>query len=412
MRTIRHCFLGLGLGLSLVSGAIAQRTDTSRYSFVLPALRLSPDARFSGMCNVGIAMPSDANSMHFNPSATAFNPKHFNMGLSYNPNFQSFDEFLNYFSLYKQLGSNRKTVIGGALRFVSMGQVDSLVQNGRAVADRRLNQAVEVNLALARRFGKSFSVSVSGKYIQTSLQLVDSLGRFAFNPSNAFAFDAGLTYNKIFRVKGRPAAFRAGLALTNVGSKLNYTVNGLDGTFLPSNAGLGLSFQFTPIKYFTIVMASDLNKLMVPNVVARYNPDGTLNPDYDANGNGRPDFLEQNVLQAIVNSFRDNPSGEWKELIYSFGFEFWYKKNWALRLGHQGRDYIMNFRERLAAGIGYRFSVVNLNLSYLRQLNAPDGDLGSFNISILVDLSNLGKQVEVPEELRMDEEEEATRGDQ
>ena len=388
-------FLGLScLGsLELKAQQPSAQPDTMRYRFALPGLRLSPDARFSAMGNVGIAMPSDANSLHFNPSATAFAREHFNMGLSYNPNFQSLDEFLNFFAIYKQLGSSRKTVIGGAVRIISMGRVDSLVQNGQTIADSRLNRGMEFNLALARRFGKSLSASVSGKFIQSSLRFVDTLGNFAFSPSNAFAFDAGLTYNKAFRIKGKSAVFRLGMAVSNVGTKLNYTTSILDGSVLPSNLGLGLSLQYKPIKKLTVIFASDLNKLMVPALVPQFNDDGSINPNFDANNNGIPDYLEKNVFASMIQSFREHPTGDnLKSLLYSFGFEFWYGRNWVWRVGHQGRDFVMNVRERLATGLGYHFSIVHLNLSYQRELQAQAGDLGIVNFSVLVDLSRLGKK--------------------
>lgn len=377
-------YIWAALGLLFFSAQHLRAQDSiQRYSFVLPELRLTPDARFGGMANVGIAMPSDPNSMHFNPSALAFNPQKFNLGFAYNPNFESLDEFFSYLSAYRQLGS--VSTIGASFRFISQGLVDSdsLINSNR----NRLNQAMEINLAYAHRFGKFLSVAVGGKYIQSSLQLIDSTGQFSFRPANAFAFDASMTFQKRLKLAEKPLNFRAGLALSNIGSKLDYT-SSPEGSFLPANVGLGISFEYAISKAFSLVLASDMNKLMVPAIVSEFNEDGTINPDFDRNGNGIPDYMEQNVAQAFFRSFADNPSGEnFKELLYSVGLELRFQQRWFTRIGFQGQDYILGLRERLAAGVGARFGLVHVNLSYSREIEPVSNRIGNVNLSLLLNLS-------------------------
>jgi hypothetical protein len=375
----------------------AQSTpDTTAYTFVLPSLRLTPDARFSGLCNVGIAMPSDANSMHFNPSNLALSEQKFNIGLSYSPNLESADQFFNYFSLFGKLGE--KTALGGSLRFTALGTIDSAVQNQATnTFESHLNRELALNIVLARRIGKNLSVGAGVKYIHSNLgSLRDSTGRVFLHPANVLAIDLSATFRKRFKLMVEDdASFQAGLSLSNIGTKVNYTPTNTNGQLMPANAGLGLSFTYAITKDHSISLASDFNKLMVPSIV------DPSSPEYDANTNGVPDYLEQSVPEALLASFTDSPDGvpgELKELIYSVGIEYMFKKRYSFRFGHQGKDILANLDNRLAAGLGARFSFFLVNLSFAREINPTqnNGNLGTANLSILLDLSNLGRKADEP----------------
>jgi hypothetical protein len=375
----------------------AQSTpDTTNYTFVLPSLRLTPDARFSGMCNVGIAMPSDANSIHFNPSNLALSEQKFNIGLSYSPNFESADQFFNYFSLFGKLGE--KTALGGSLRFTSLGQVDSAVQNqANNSFESQLNRELALNIVLARRFGKNFSLGAGVKYIHSNLgSLRDTSGRVFLHPANVLAIDLSATFKKRFKLMVEDdASFQAGLSLSNIGMKVNYVPTNSNGQLMPANAGLGLAFSYAITKDHSITLASDFNKMMVPSIVS------PNDPSYDANSNGVPDYLEQSVPEALLSSFTDSPEGipgELKELIYSVGIEYMFKKRYSFRIGHQGKDILANLDNRLAAGLGARFSFFLINLSFAREINPTqnNGNLGTGNLSILIDLSDLGRKSDNP----------------
>jgi hypothetical protein len=383
------------LALALLSGFTPQTAngqtsqDTTQYTFVLPSLRLTPDARFSGLCNVGIAMPSDANSIHFNPSNLALSDQKFNIGLSYSPNFESIDQFFNYFSLFGKLGE--KTALGGSLRFTSLGQVDSAVQNqANNSIESQLNREIALNVVLARRLTKNLSIGAGVKYIHSNIgSFRDTSGRIFLHPANVLALDLSATFRKNFKLMVEDdASFQAGLSLTNIGTKVNYDPQDNNGQMMPANAGLGLSFGYAITPKHKITIASDFNKMMVPSIVA------PSDPNYDVNANGLADYLEQTVPEALLSSFTDSPEGavgELKELIYSVGIEYTFKKRYSLRFGHQGKDILANLDNRLAAGIGARFNILLVNVSFARELNPQTDNLGTANVSLLLDFSQLGR---------------------
>lgn len=386
---IKH-FLLAGIPFLFSQTTVLAQTDTTRYTFALPSLRVTPDARFSGLCNVGIAMPADANSMHFNASNLVFSEQKFNIGLSYAPNLKSIDQFFNYFSLYGKI--KEKTAIGASVRFNSLGSVDSAVQNqATGLIEKQLNREVALNLSLARRFGKNLSAAASIKYVYSNLgSWKDSTGRFILHPANAMAMDLSLTYQNIFKIAERNAEFRVGAAATNIGTKINYASNSNgSGALLPANFGVGLSFVFHVTDKHQISIASDFNKLLVPSIQATT----------DADSNGVADYMEQSVLNALVKSFsdsRDGWKGELSEIIYSVGVEYWYSKRFSFRLGHQGFDMLTGLKNRLAAGLGARFSVFTINGSFAKEINPTSDNIGTVNVSVLLDLSNLGRKASSP----------------
>ena len=107
----------------------------------------------------------------------------------------------------------------------------------------------------------------------------------------------------------------------------------------------------------------DINKLLVPTPIS---PDDTLN--YDKNGNDLPDFREKPLFEGVFGSFGDAPGGfkeEIRELSYSFGAEYWYNKQFAFRAGYYYEHATKGNRQFLTAGLGLRYNIFGLNVSYL-----------------------------------------------
>ena len=389
-------YLAVFLLLGLMPAQAQTSGDTTRYSLALPSLRITPDARFSGMCNVGIAMPADPNSMHFNPSNIVFSQQKFNFGLSYAPNFASPQEFINYFSLFGKLG--KKNALGASVRFAADSMsVDtaSARQQGANYVQKQLNRNMELGFALAHKFGEGFSVAVSGKYIMSSFaSWKDSTGTAILSPSAAFAADVSATYQRQFKI-GTPhegletnGAFRAALSITNIGTRLEYGANGINAkTFqanLPTNMGLGLGFTYNVNKNLAFSVGGDFNKLLVAQISSA-----------DVNGDSIPDYQQMDAFKAMLSSLQDSPEGimgELKTMVYSIGTEFMYKKRLSFRLGHQGKDYIQQLENRLAAGFGLHVSVFTINASFAREIGTSHTRGGNVNLSVLIDLSNLGRK--------------------
>ena len=91
-------------------------------------------------------------------------------------------------------------------------------------------------------------------------------------------------------------------------------------------------------------------------------------PEYDENGNGFPDYREKSLFEGVFGSFGDAPNGfkeELRELMYSVGVEYWYNKQFAFRAGYYYEHATKGNRQFLTAGLGLKYNVFGLNISYL-----------------------------------------------
>lgn len=377
--------LGVGAwGGNLSAQNSSTTNDTTRYTFALPGLRVTPDARFTGLCNVGIAMPADPNSMHFNASNLVFSPQKFNVGISYLPKLQTTSPTINYLSLYGHL--KEKTALGGSLRTSTQfdsSRVQSLDTAAGTWLQQQTRRDVEANISVARKLKENFSVALAGKFIFSGLS-TDSSGKVTYTPANTFAVDISSTYQKQFKIKERDASFRAGLAITNIGGKIEYKNGTLstasninpNSSYLPANMGLGLSFVYHISEKHSISFAGDFNKLLVPS----------LGSSLIAQG--------QSIFESYLNSFKDSPdgaAGELKEFVYSLGMELNINKFLYFRLGHQGADLVSNIKSRLAGGVGFKYSFITVNAALARPLQSSNNG-NQANISVLFDVTQIGKK--------------------
>ena len=123
--------------------------------------------------------------------------------------------------------------------------------------------------------------------------------------------------------------------------------------------------------YNTMTFAIDINKLLVPTPVA--SSDSTR---YDVDPkNGVPDFREQGLFSAITGSFSDAASvaEEFKEIYYSAGVEYWYDKQFAVRAGYYYEHPLKGDRQFLTLGLGLKYNVFGMNLSYLVSTSGKTG---------------------------------------
>jgi hypothetical protein len=149
------------------------------------------------------------------------------------------------------------------------------------------------------------------------------------------------------------------LAITNIGSKITYT-NSTNRDFLPANLGFGAAWDLQLDDFNTLTFAADINKLLVPTPCQA--------EDCDLDNDGIPDFKQQSPIAGIFSSFGDAPDGgseELKELMYSFGVEYWYDKQFAVRAGYYSEHVQKGARKFFTVGLGLKYNIFGLNFSYL-----------------------------------------------
>ncbi|MGY4383153.1 hypothetical protein ACVWYN_000172 [Pedobacter sp. UYP24] len=360
LKTVLGFFLiTVSNGLSAQSVQPATLTTGSKPNNIVaavPFLLITPDARSGGMGNAGVAIHPDANAMSINPAKLAFLDKKYGFAASYSPWLKSLvpDINLGYLSGYYML--DETNTIGGSLRYFSLGEIQFIDVNQQDLGIYSPNE-LAVDFTYAKRFGDSFSIGTSLRYIYSNLSSGQTTQGQQTGAGSAVAVDVSAYYKTNSVLFGKDAIISAGGNISNIGTKIGYTASAVK-SFLPTNLKLGAATTFLVDDYSTFTFALDLNKLLVPT-----------QPIYSSNGNilsGKDP--NRSVPAGIFGSFTDAPGGfseELREVNIAAGVEYWYNQQFALRAGYFYENPTKGDQRYLTLGAGLKYNVFNIDFSYL-----------------------------------------------
>ncbi len=335
-----------GIEIGDLSGQWGEKVNTVYTS--IPFLRINPDARTGGMGDAGLAISPDAASMYWNASKLAFAEEDMGVSITYTPWLKELvdDIYLAYLSGYKKIDDIQS--IGASLRFFSLGDIQFTDINAEP-AGQFSPRELAFDLAYARKLGDKVSLGLTLKYIYSNLAKGQTVNGNLIRPASAAAGDISLYYTDDILVGGRDARLSFGTAITNIGNKVSYTETA-QKDFIPINFGIGSAFEMDFDEYNSITFAVDINKLLVPT------------PDSTSTHRDKP------VISGMLGSFGDAPGGgkeELQELMYSLGMEYWYNKQFSVRLGHYNEHKYKGNRKYVTVGLGLKYNVFGLNFSYI-----------------------------------------------
>jgi hypothetical protein len=342
----------------------------------VPFMMINPDARSGAMGDVGIAISPDANAMHFNASKLALADQKFGMSLTYTPwlrNLNVNDIYLAYATGYYQFGSNVKQAVGVGIRFFSLGEIQWTDFNGQPLGNGAPRE-YEIAMSYSRQLSKNFSVGLTAKYIYSNLATGQSPdgGGDRISSGRAAAADFSMTYRKEIPMAAGKSQLTIGGGVRNIGNKITYLRT---ADFLPTNLGIGVAWDIPFDQYNSIVIAADINKLLVPTP----NPSDSL-------------WKTASPIGGIFKSFGDAPGGgaeEFQEINYSLGVEYWYDRQFAVRAGYFLEDKNKGGRRYFTVGLGLKYNVLGINLSYLVPTSNQRGPLdNTLRFSLLFDAAS------------------------
>lgn len=354
---------------------------------VVPFLTIAPDSRSGGMGDAGVATSPDVFSMHWNPAKFAFIDGKGGVGVSYSPWLRNLVPDINiaYLAGYKRLDS--KQVLSSSLLYSSLGDVSFTDDYGNLERNFSPNEFA-FDAAYSRLFSEYLSGGIAFRFIYSNLTGGFYSGGAATKAGTSFAADISGYYKKDISLFKKDALVSFGLNFSNIGSKMYYS-DSQKSDFIPMNMRIGTAGTVHLDSYNSLTLTVDLNKLLVPTP-----------PTYDADSAGLiiagkdPDV---SVPVAIFQSFYDAPGGfseELHEITYSFGAEYWYNNQFALRAGYFHENETKGNRKYFTAGAGFRLKVFTLDFSYLMPLvqNHPLARTLRFSLSFDFNaLRNAGK---------------------
>lgn len=378
----------LAAGQSLPTG---QEVRYNPISTAVPFLMITPDSRHGAMGDAGAATSPDANSQFMNPSKYAFAEGKFAFSLSYTPWLRELvsDVNLSYLAGFIRIDKNQ--AIGTSLRYFSMGDVILTDQANTTLGTVKPGEFA-VDISYSRKLSDKFAGGVALRYIHSDLS--GGIGSENYSAGSAYSTDVSFYYYNKWGTKGMTQSIAYGINFSNIGSKISYD-QGSNKEFLPANMRFGatLTNEIDDYNFFSVSM--DLNKLLVPTPSPglSYGPNGEVIvlPDNSTN---------KSVTSSIFSSFADAPGGiseEVQEFSISMGAEFWYKNQFALRMGYFNESLSKGNRKYSTAGVGLKMNIAEIDCSYVIpvQRNSPLANTIRFTLLFNVD-SFIKKKVTGP----------------
>ncbi len=333
----------------------------------VPFLSFAPDSRAAGMGDAGVATSADAYSVHWNNAKLAFVDHDMGFSFSYSPWLGDIvdDMSLNYLTFYKKI--DRIQSFGASLRYFDLGEIQLTDIQGLPQGIENPREA-SLDATYSRLLADNFSAGLTMRFIWSNLT-GNITGAPSARPGTSLAFDLGALYRLPLLLGGLDSELSFGAHLSNIGQKISYTNEDFED-FIPGNLRMGTAFKTNIDAYNTITLAFDVNKLMVPTP-PEYEKDADGNYVVDSNG----EFIiidgkdpDRPFISGTFGSFGDAPGGfseELKELMYSVGAEYWYRDLFAFRAGYFLEHKDKGDRKYLTLGLGFRYQVFGLDVSYL-----------------------------------------------
>lgn len=349
--------------LSMLSSSFVRAQDTDELNaiqYVVPFLLIAPDSRAGAMGDAGVATSADIYSMHWNPAKYAFIDGDGGMGISYSPWLRTLVPDINIAYLAGYYRIDDKQVISSSLLYSSLGDIPFTDDWGNVERNFRPNE-FGLDAAYSRKLGDNISGSIAFRFIYSNLTGGFPAGGTETKPGTSIASDISFYYLNDISISSKDAMISFGSNISNIGAKISYTDEN-DPDFIPMNLRLGSALNIELDRYNEIGIAVDFNKLLVPTP-----------PEYDEMTGEIIAGKDPNVAVpvAIFQSFYDAPGGireELNEISYSFGLEYWYNSQFAIRGGYFHEHASKGNRKYFTAGAGFRMNVFSLDFSYLMPL--------------------------------------------
>ena len=364
--------------------------ESNAITTAVPFLLIAPDSRSASMGDAGVALSPDANSQFWNASKLAFSEDEMGVSVSYSPWLRQLvdDMSLSYLSWFKKL--NKNSAVGASLRYFTLGDIIFTDNNGNTIRPFRPNE-FSLDVSYSFKLSEKFSGGITARWINSNLTGGVNVGGADSKAANAFAVDlSGYYLNDELSVGDKDAEFAFGFNISNIGNKVSYT-NTSQRDFLPINLKTGVAFTVHLDQFNKITLLYDANKLLVPTP-----------PIYDSPGDpgytNDPNFIiagkdpNRGVAAGMFGSFTDAPGvpvrdengtiqrnpdntakiekgsvfkEEMREINHSFGLEYWYADQFAVRGGYFYEHPTKGNRQYFTIGAGFRWNIFGLDLSYL-----------------------------------------------
>ncbi len=344
----------------------------------VPFLLIASDARAAGMGDMGVATSADANSQQWNQSKYSFSLAKSGIGVSYTPYLSKLvnDIFLGNITYFNRLTD--RSAFAVSFKYFSLGEIE-IVQDEFSEALIEKPNELTLDASYSLRLADQFSMAVGLRYLRSDLriQAVDANAQAA----SSIAVDiSGFYQSEEEAYDSFNGRTRLGFAIQNLGPTIKYDDAGREN-FLPTTLRLGGGFDFIFDEYNTLGLTAEVTKLLVPTppLFGFVDTDGdgeqtTDDPATPDVNEAEPTIIaagqsnDVSFVKGIFQSFGDAPGGfseELKEFTWALGAEYKYQDSFAFRAGYFNESDEKGARKFFALGAGFKYTTINIDLSYL-----------------------------------------------
>ncbi|MEM5566977.1 type IX secretion system outer membrane channel protein PorV [Psychroserpens sp. AS72] len=370
------------LTLSVFNISNAQETITfENQSTVIttgvPFMLIAPDARSAGMGDMGVATSVDAYAQQWNAAKYTFSEAKSGIAVSYTPYLSKLvnDISIAYLTYFNRIDD--RSAFGVSFKYFGLGEIEIRPDEFSEPLIEKPNEFT-VDASYSLRLADQFSMAVALRYLRSDLriQAVDANASAA----GSFGVDiSGFYQSEEEAYDSFNGRTRLGFAIQNLGPKIKYDDGGREN-FLPTNLRLGGGFDFIFDEYNTLSVTAEVTKLLVPTPplfgFVDTNGDGvqTFDDASTPEDENEPTIItggqDNNVsfLSGAFQSFGDAPGGfseELKEFTWALGAEYLYQESFAFRAGYFNESDEKGARKFFAMGAGFKYTTINIDLSYL-----------------------------------------------
>jgi len=294
---------------------------TQSYAQVPTVLALAPDARSTGMADMGVATSPDNNSQYFNVAKYALAGKA-GIALSYSPWMRKLSPDMHtlYLAGYGQLGENN--YISGSVAYFSLGEM--LLSDGTAVISHHPSEWA-IAVGYSRQLTPNIALGMAFRYASAvhadwNMLSISSAGALAADVGAYFQYPVGKNQ------------LSAGMSMTNIGTQFNF--GGNTRASLPMALRLGVNYLFN------------------------FSEEHKLSLGVEAN---------QPFIYGAENSF--------KQAVFGIGGEYIMQQWLFFRAGYFYNNKNYGDRSRLSFGAGINYHGFGADLSYWLPLSSANNTL-------------------------------------
>lgn len=343
---------------ALAFGKMASAQETTQpinlVQTSVPFLTISPDARSGAMGNAGVATTPDAFSTFWNSAKVPFSSSNGQIGFTYTPWLSDITNDVYLLSLGGYYKTDENSAVSGGIRYFNLGNIQLTDENGQLQGNSTPKE-LSVQVGYSRKLSEKFGIGLTGKYIYSNLGSGVQNGT-EYKSGNAFAADISGYYNGL---DANGQGFTAGLALSNLGTKISYSTDPDSKMFIPANLGIGGAYHAVLDEDNKLTFALDVNHLLVPKYPVYQNSDA----DSTQYKQDVADYFSTSTVGGWGKSFSNSAWGA------SFGAEYGYDNMFFLRAGYHAESANQGDMKYFTAGVGIKYNVLNFNFAYL----APSG---------------------------------------